>query len=93
MEPEYITQTLILRLKTFSTVSLTTLFLILLLEFCILKWLNNSYRKKGPSGAIGYHSSEDIADTLSMLGFERARIEDEITTLVKYKLILNESTR
>lgn len=57
----------------------------------ILKWLYANYRIKGPSGIPGFHSSEKIISYLNCLGHDKIRVEKEILSLIRKKLINSET--
>ena len=57
----------------------------------ILKWLHSNYRIKGPSGIPGFHSSEKIISYLNSLGHDKMRVEKEILSLIRQKLLNSET--
>lgn len=57
----------------------------------ILKWLHTNYRIKGPSGIPGFHSIDKIISYLNSLGHDKVRVEKEILTLIRQKLLNSET--
>ncbi len=57
----------------------------------ILKWLNDRYKVKGPSGITGFHLAESLIAHLISIGHDRNRIEHELSSMTRHSLILSES--
>ncbi|MCM5530250.1 type I restriction endonuclease [Parasegetibacter sp. NRK P23] len=57
----------------------------------ILKWLHSNYRIKGPSGIPGFHSTDKIISYLNSLGHDKLRVEKEILSLIRQKLLSSET--
>jgi hypothetical protein len=61
------------------------------IRVAILKWLYNNRRKKGPSGILGFHKTNELIKAMISYGHAYGRTIDELLFLLKNSLIISES--
>lgn len=61
------------------------------IRILILKWLQKRQKEKGDSGVVGFHSIKNLLNDLVSIGCEINRLNSELLTLLRQKLIISES--